>query len=346
MVFISWLGLSSNLVHADEVDYTWLGSWRYPTDSGYQSLPATDLNFGIEYELRLQYIPKYQFQTNHYYDIKLEFAHSYGTFNFDHNQYQAGNGYTVPVGTPTITSFNPDMYNTTVIIKSVNPDNAQRILNRIRFYFMVTPQNNGSTTTGSIHVGLTHLYIDDTTADNTIIEINDTVKDTNQKTGSILQKIIDLPNNLRDMLLGFFVPTSDEIDDFFDDFNDLVYLRLGCVAQTLDFFGNIIDSFIHATAEDQIYIPRLAVWIPINSGQVVSEHTLILWAGGYINVMPSEWHFAADNINYIRTIIDIICLFMLFRYLINVFHSIVSPEVTESMTMHEILEELEMRTLD
>lgn len=175
---------------------------------------------------------------------------------------------------------------------------------------------------------------------------NDKLDESNQKKQTIIDRITNLPTALRDMLLGFFVPTDEDFNTFIDDFNDLVYLRLGCVAQTLDFFGDIIDSFIYATAESQIYIPRLEISIPINNGQVVAFHTLTLWSGGYINVMPTEWAFASSNIDYIRTIIDIICLFMLFRYLLNVFYSIVSPEVTESMTLHEILEELEMRTLD
>lgn len=274
-------------MQADEVEYTFTGGWRYPTDSGYQSLPALDLNFGIEYELRLQYIPKYQFQTNHYYDIKLEFAHSYGTFNFDRTQYQASNGYTVPVGEPTITSYNPDMYNTTVIIKGANPDNAQRILNRIRFYFMVTPQDNGSTTSGSIHVGLTHLYIDDTTANNTIIDINDTVKDTNEKTGGILQELRNLPNTI----LHLFVPTSEELNSKIDSFKTNINGKLGIVGQ----FADLMDYFTNGVETARSNPNHV---LDFGTAQFsVGDKNIVLWRNATLDLYP----FSNTRIlNYIK----------------------------------------------
>lgn len=325
------------MVQAEEVEFSWLGSWRYPTDSGYQSLPATNLNFGIEYELRLQYIPKYQFQTNHYYDIKLEFAHSYGQFTFDRTVYQASNGYSVPVGTPTINSFNPDSYNTTVIIKGVNPDNAQRILNRIRFFFMVTPQDNGSTTSGSIHVGLTHMYIDDSTADNTIIEINDTVKDTNEKTGGILNKLSSLPNDLKNMLIGIFVPEQSEITSIFDDFNSLLEDRFGGLYQVFTYLGRFASIFVSGESSGSMYVPELSIDVPLISGQIGEMHHIELWGGGNVSLLPSNSQFNNTFLNAIKFGIDFLAIVFVFRFFMSIFSALFMSEESTALYMATLM---------
>lgn len=362
MVFIFWLGLSLNTAHADEVTATVGVSYRYDDSDTWHNIPGTNLTFNHTYQLRFSIIPDYSFVTNHFYNVKMTFNHSNGNYSFDSASYHQANWWSSPINDNTVSYEYKNVTSSegSLIVNGLSGTNINRLLQNLRFFFFATPLDNGTTTSGSIHVNMVKLYIEDVTASFVLPDINNKLDDTNskldgvnsklddsnQKQQTIIDKITNLPNTLRDMLLGFFVPTDEEFDSFIEDFNDLIYLRLGCVAQTLDFFGDIIDTFIHATAANQIYIPRLEVWVPINSGQVVTEHTLTLWNGGYINVMPTEWSFAASNINYIRTIIDIICLFMLFRYLINVFYSIVSPEITESMTLHEILEELEFRTLD
>lgn len=339
------------------------GSWQ-STNNAVQIQP------NVPYEVVMYFTMQRPLVEGRHYNFHWDFKAMYSQFTLDtvSLRYRKSNGsdtYHGFTSVSQITKFSDDgqNHNTSVIIRNVTRSySSDELLIQIRCFMTFTGQTATGATNTYFQIQNSSTYFEDITDTWELEQIQNSINTTNskldttnskleegnQKKQTIIDRLTNLPNALRDMLLGFFVPTSQEFDDFIDDFNDLIYLRLGCVAQTLDFFGDVIDSFIHATAEDQIYIPRLEIWMPISigGGQIMETHTLTLWQGGYINVMPTEWRFAANNIDYIRTIIDIICLFMLFRYLLNVFYSIVSPEVTESMTLHEILEELEMRTLD
>lgn len=330
---------------ADTVNAEWHLSARPVGSTGsYTLLPITNITFGSDYEVRVQATPNYSFVKNHYYDITLYFQHSYGIWSFDRTTFLNLGYNSVSVTSQNVNSQNLDSYRTTTTIFGVSSVDAVKVIERIRFFFNCSVTSSGSTTSGSLFIGDKSLDISDVTTNYVVPEINSKLDSTNQKLDesnqkkqTIIDRITNLPNALKDMLLGVFIPDQEDMTEISDNFNTLLEDRFGGLYQVFGYLEEFASIFVSGSSSGSLYIPELAVDIPLVSGQIGQLYHLEIWHGGDVSVFPSNSQFNSTFLNAIKFGIDFIALVFVFRFFLSIFSAIFISEQSTALYMATLM---------
>lgn len=145
---------------------------------------------------------------------------------------------------------------------------------------------------------------------------NTTVTISSEEAGllkKLINKIIELPSALSDMLKNFFLPDEEFIADYKNNFDTLFSEHLGALYQSIDAFDNLYDSFSsQVDSQDSIEMPVVNVSL---------AGTNFSFGGYTVDLIPDRFD---PIVNVLKTLLGIVATLLFINMLKKRYEGVVS----------------------
>lgn len=111
--------------------------------------------------------------------------------------------------------------------------------------------------------------------------IGDTLSGIPDQISTIIRSISNLPYYISSYLMELFLPSADDLDDCYNDFDALLSDKLGAVWQVFDVCLGVFQGLLSASEDSSVDFPGLTIDLPSGSYKILPSGSVSIWPAGF-----------------------------------------------------------------